>query len=180
MGPRGSVELEPIDVRAPASAGASPMDQPAGSRELPAPVTPGTGAKPEWLVRLQQGNEFNRAHSFDYPYRELYIEDPRATDGYVKVDAYDDVKQEIISRKNTQFANIDVDTGRAYVRELVAKYPPGSKIADVPSSGPLAGQRLQGTMILEVPMQSAPIPPPVLQEAVKSGITIRDVYGNLY
>lgn len=53
-------------------------------------------------------------------------------------------------------------------------------VANVPSSGPLAGQLLQGQYILEVPVQTNPVPQAVLDAANKAGVLIRDVNGTIY
>jgi hypothetical protein len=53
-------------------------------------------------------------------------------------------------------------------------------IADVPSSGSLAGLRLQGQLILEVPIQNAPIPKSVLKAADEAGVIIKEVATEIY
>ena len=60
------------------------------------------------------------------------------------------------------------------------KYATGSRIAEVPSSGVLGGQRLRGRLILEVPKQIGTIPQPILDAADRLGIIIRDVNGKVY
>lgn len=87
---------------------------------------------------------------------------------------------EIISRKATQLAGVQENTAVGYLRELATKYPPGARIANVTSSGPLAGQVVSGQRILEVPIQMRPIPTAVLNEARRLNIAIRDVAGNIY
>lgn len=134
--------------------------------------------KPEWLQRIQAGNEFNKTRAPFYEYNEVYVENPEG--GYVRLDSYDPQAGEIVSRKFTQFSEIQESTGVNYVSELANKYPPGSTIANVPSSGALAGQQLQGQMILEVPVQNGPIPQSVLDAAAEQNIVIRDVNGNIY
>jgi hypothetical protein len=134
--------------------------------------------KPAWLRRLDEGNAFNAAQSSRYPHNEVYID--KAGGGYYRLDSYNARTGEIVSRKFTQFGDIQESTGRGYLNELAGKYAPGSKIANVPSSGGLAGQRLQGQMILEVPVQTAPIPRSVLDAANNLGIIIRDVNGKVY
>ncbi len=67
------------------------------------------------------------------------------------------------------------------LRELSNKYPPGTEIADVPSTSPdLKGRPLRGKMFLEVPVQTTPIPKSVLDEANRLKIRIRDVDGRVY
>lgn len=67
-----------------------------------------------------------------------------------------------------------------YIGELPMRYPRGATIANVPSSGALAGRRLAGLYYLEVPVQRAPIPQNVLDYARQMRVNIRDVTGNIY
>lgn len=53
-------------------------------------------------------------------------------------------------------------------REAVNKYPIGTTIAKVPSSGSLAGDTLRGDNILDVPPQVKPIQQAVLNAAEKA------------
>ncbi len=147
-----------------------------GSGTIP-PENIGLG-KPQWLRDVEKGINFNKAHAFDYPYREIYIERPGG--GYYKLDAYDPYSGEIVSWKNTNLSQITERTAIDYLNELARKYPPNATIARVPSSGPLAGQALRGQMILEVPQQTQPIPKAVLDYASARRIVIRDVYGDVY
>src|SRR5262249_50845303 len=124
------------------------------------------------------GRNFNKARLFDYEHRELYVERPGG--GYYILDAYDTRRGEIVSRKSTQFSQISEETGVEYINELARKYPVGARIANVPSSGPMAGQRLTGQQILEVPVQQGPVPKVVQDAAKAKGIVIRDVFGNVY
>lgn len=73
-----------------------------------------------------------------------------------------------------------MDTVVGYLREMERKYPPGTVIADVPSNraSGLAGRTLQGQMYLEVPVQNAPVPRQILDEARRRDIRIRDELGN--
>lgn len=138
-----------------------------------------TSSKPEWLQRLEAGNEFNKVQAKNYPYNELYIQRPDGN-GYYRVDSYNPVKGEIVSRKLTQFSEISEATAKSYISEATVKYPAGATIAKVPSSGSLGGQKLQGTVILEVPPQKGVIPQSVLDSANKAGVIIRDTNGKVY
>jgi hypothetical protein len=71
-------------------------------------------------------------------------------------------------------------TAKAYLREFVKKYPPGSIIADVPSAQGLGGRKLEGEMIFEVPPQWKAVPQAVLDEATRLEIVIRDTNGRVY
>jgi hypothetical protein len=134
--------------------------------------------KPAWVGEAERGTAFNKARQFDYPTRELYLDKPGG--GYVRLDAYDPIAGEIVSRKLTQLGRVQESTGIGYLRELATKYPPGARVANVPSSGPLAGRAISGQQILEVPIQTQPIPAAVLSEARRLNVLIRDVAGNVY
>ncbi|MFK8299034.1 hypothetical protein ACI76O_11660, partial [Capnocytophaga cynodegmi] len=76
---------------------------------------------PEWLQKIKEGSEFNKARAKHYPYNEIYLEKPEGVGGkgkYVILDSYDPAKGEIISRKYTQFSEITEETGLNYLREL--------------------------------------------------------------
>ena len=67
------------------------------------------------------------------------------------------------------------------IRSLGNKYPPGTPIADVPSTPEaMRGEILDGRPVLLVPVQNAPIPPNVLAEARRLGVEIRDDTGRVY
>jgi filamentous hemagglutinin len=152
-----------------------------------APSNPSKGGKPEWLRRLQEGNDFNKERSSFYTHNEIYVEKPGGK-GYYRLDSYNPGK-EIVSRKYTQLADIEEVTGAKYVQELKAKYPPGAKVANVPSNKAggankglesSIGKGIVGDLVLEIPVQKAPIPQSVINEANKLLITIRDVNGKAY
>lgn len=136
--------------------------------------------KPEWLQRLDAGNDFNRVRASEYPHNEVYINKPDGSTGYYRLDSYNPATREIVSRKFTQLSDIQESTAINYINELPNKYPRGSQIADVPSSGTLTGQSLQGRYILEVPVQNGPIPQAVLDAANEAGVAIRDTNGKVY
>jgi Pretoxin HINT domain len=145
-------------------------------------------AKPEWLKRLEEGNEFNKSQAKRFPHNEVYIDAPGGR--YVRVDSYNDVTGEIVSRKLTQLEQIQEQTAIGYVNELAKKYPPGAKISGVPSqlagsghqNAELAGKILNadGKMILEVPVQKKAVPQAVIDAANEKGIIIRDINGKVY
>lgn len=72
-------------------------------------------------------------------------------------------------------ADINESTAKSYLSELSKKYPQNATIADVPSSGALAGSKLKGKQILEVPIQNNPIPQSILDYANDLKIDIRQV-----
>ena len=128
-----------------------------------------------------------------------YLESPKAGTGatgkssakykYVRLDSYNPRTKEIVSRKRTQLWRIPEETAIRYLKELEAKYSPGSVIADVPSNREGAnagifeeneGNILKGQMILEVPVQEESVPERVLDYANKHHIKIRDIKGKNY
>lgn len=144
--------------------------------------------KPGWLQKILDGNEFNRIRSSSYPNNEIYLVNPKDPLKYVRLDSYKP-GQEIVSRKYTQFFDIQESTGIKYIDELTDKYPPNTKIADVASNkvgGGNAtlkndiGKGIDGKMILEIPVQTKPIPQSILDRANMKGIDIRDIQGKIY
>lgn len=141
----------------------------------------GFAVEPIYRIRINNGNEFNRIMSSKYPYNELYVANPKSATGYFRVDSYDPVTREIISRKFTQFSQIQESTGIGYIKEAVRKYSPGAVISNVPSTPTtLRGRKLTGKLILEVPAQVNPIPQSVLRAAQEENVIIRDTTGRIY
>ena len=85
-----------------------------------------------------------------------------------------------MSRKFTQLSEIQESTAIRYINEIPAKYSAGSVVADVPSGGDLVGSTLRGKYILEIPVQTGPVPRSVLDAADKAGVLIRDNLGHTY
>jgi filamentous hemagglutinin len=106
---------------------------------------------------------------------------PRIQRTTYRVDSYDPDRG-IISRKYPSGQAFDSETGIKYITELIDKYPPGARIADTPRARQLglAGRRLRGPPILEVPILLNDVPPDVLALAHRVGVTIRDVTGKVY
>ena len=67
-----------------------------------------------------------------------------------RLDSYDPVKGEIVSRKATDLEMIQMDTFERYLKELRDKYPPGTKIRSN-TQPEIDGQELHGKQILEIP-----------------------------
>lgn len=145
------------------------------------PVDRASSQKPDWLQRLDAGNAFNKERAGAYPYNEVYVDKPSG-DGYFRVDSYNPNTREIVSRKFTQFSEITERTGIDYVSEMVAKYPSGATIANVPTNvrNGLSGEMLVGRHILEVPVQIKPIPQAVIDAANRVDVLIRDTKGKAY
>ena len=95
---------------------------------------------------MARGNKFNETAKVKewYEYYEVHLENGK------RVDSYDPVAKEIISRKATDLDMIDEATYRMYLNELPAKYSPGTKIRSnvYPE---LDGLQLEGKFILEIP-----------------------------
>jgi hypothetical protein len=127
--------------------------------------------------RVMRGNDFNTAQRGVYAAEELRLANGMIVDGYTP-------GQAIVSRKETQLASIRPERMEEYVNEFLDKYGPGNIIADTPRNrqlyGNLVGRRLEGPMVLEVPIQNAPIPQELGTWARRLGITIRDQAGTVY
>jgi len=128
--------------------------------------------------RREAGNALNQINRWVYPHNELPIR--TRAGGLVYLDSYNPATGEIVSRKFTQLAEVGYETGLDYLQEVRVKYSSGALIAETPAAGPLAGQRIRGNLILEVPIQNAPVPPELLQYAHSRGIQIRDVAGKVW
>ncbi|MGH3767933.1 MAG: hypothetical protein ACRDTX_22765 [Pseudonocardiaceae bacterium] len=131
--------------------------------------------------RVASGTQFNRDNWHRYPFNEV-----RLTNGKV-LDSYNPRLGEIVSRKYTQLADVQPATAREYINEAVRKYPEGQEIASSPSvllqeertGREIAGQRLQGDIVLEVPSQVKRVPLEVLNYARSKGVTIRTTEGKV-
>jgi hypothetical protein len=139
----------------------------------------GAAQKPAWLVRIEAGTAFNLERRAFYDLSEVYV-DKAVGSGYFRLDSYDHGVQ-IVSRKFTQLGEVRDETAMKYLREIDDKYAPGRRIADVPSTpDTLRGELLRGQKVLEVPVQTKPIPQSVLDLADDLDIEIRDVNGHIY
>jgi hypothetical protein len=135
--------------------------------------------EPGWFQQVLAGIAFDRENRSRYAYNQVYVQ--KQGGGYYIMDSHGN--GENVSRKNTQFADIQETTGVNYLNEMVKKYNPDAVIANVPSTikmGLTPGQRLGGNMFLEVPVQKAPIPQSILDKATNLDIKIRDVNGKIY
>lgn len=131
------------------------------------------------MSEAREGQKFDREQRPKYPANEVPIKDKGGSRR--RLDSYDKVKGEIVSRKslsstNGQIALADEFTMIDYFQEFALKYPNGAIVAD----GPLAGQIVKGRYILEVPVQDYAIPERVTAEAKNRHITIRDTNGKTY
>ena len=95
---------------------------------------------------MARGNAFNKTARDNkwYLYNEVHLENGK------RLDSYDPVKGEIVSRKATDLEMIEKETFERYLRELRDKYPAGTKIRS-DKYQEIDGQHLQGKQILEIP-----------------------------
>ncbi|MGE7928293.1 hypothetical protein [Lysinibacillus xylanilyticus] len=99
---------------------------------------------------VARGNAFNKKSVVEewYPCNEVHLSNGK------RLDSYDPIKGEIVSRKATDLGNIELSTFESYLKEMKVKYEPGTiirtdKYADfIP---PIDGQPLKGKQILEIP-----------------------------
>ncbi|SEN04829.1 pre-toxin TG domain-containing protein [Lihuaxuella thermophila] len=105
-------------------------------------------ARDYWLKDspMARGNRFNKKAEIEgwYPYNEVHLSNGK------RLDSYDPIKGEIVSRKATDLDMIDMATFEAYLKELKNKYKPGTKIRSNKYRR-IDGQELKGKQILEIP-----------------------------
>ena len=75
----------------------------------------------KWLSNVRRGQRFNRTRQRAYDYNEIYLENGKILNSYVP-------GEQIISRKATDFDNINPETFEGYVREIDKKYAPKTTI----------------------------------------------------
>jgi len=175
-------ELEAAFRRVKESKGSAAMEVVLDETELL--NQPGVRQKKPTDIRLaeaKEGNVFDQKMERAYPHNQVPIRDRMGT--LRRLDSYDPVRGEIVSRKSfsaskNQMALADPDWVINYYQEFPTKYPNGAAISA--KTGPLAGQKLVGKYVLEVPVQKMPIPEKLLKEARARGITIRDHKGTVY
>lgn len=139
---------------------------------------------PEVRANINRGNEFNVENRPNYTYNEVRV---AANDGkktFYVVDSYEPphldangnyVEGQIVSRKSTQFGEVQLSTAQGYLTEASSKYAPGTEILDTDfNPKELRGKTLQGDLYLEVPEQNTEIPKQVNTKAEELEITIRE------
>ena len=132
--------------------------------------------KKQW----EAGNNFNKENRPRYPYNEIELEAIEGNGKKYVVDSYIPGK-EIVSRKFTQLAEVQEKTALSYLSEFTKKYSAGSEISTGKfNPNALKGGRLEGELILEVPVQTKPVPQAIIDEANEKGIIIRDITGKEY
>lgn len=187
------VEATALDLEIAARIGTTQADLASGRVTTRTPVTSAVMAQPPpvrsngtqmpsaiWQ-NIQRGNAFDELREPYYTARgganEVNLDNGKRLDSYLP-------RQEIVSRKNTQLADIQPGTAESYLSELENKYEPGQRVVtdtahntdQIPGIG---GQTLDGQQILEVPPQRQPVPDGILRSARNRGITIRDTLGNI-
>lgn len=133
-----------------------------------------------FMQRVIAGNRFDSFAAGKYKFNQITLERGRVR-GF-RLDSYSPPDQ-IVSRKLTQLGEVKPETAKGYIDEFLKKYPPDSVIANTKKNRELgiAGTRLEGKMILEVPPQR---PGPALDAIIKYAqrpgkkVYIRDVNGN--
>jgi hypothetical protein len=130
--------------------------------------------KPIW----GKGEAFNAANWHRYTHNEIYLENGKRLDSY-------NPGSEIVERKLRQYAELkDPTTLRKDVDLIRSQYPPGTVIPRTPGNlehfPDVAGQKLRGTMVLEIPPQTGPLDVGILRYAARNKVTIRDTSGNVY
>jgi hypothetical protein len=165
-----------------------------GADAPPAPAPDPTAAaapkeRPDWLVeRMRAGQEFDKQRAPYYEERgganEVAVGEKTEGGGQNRLDSYIP-GEEIVSRKNSQLAEVQPGTAKEYLSEIDQKYAPGIPIANTPGNqeklgGDQTGNVLRGEKILEVPVQNVPIPQDILKAAEDREIIIRDVQGKEY
>jgi hypothetical protein len=150
------------------------------------PRTDALRANPPQGVEPWLWEQWQRGRAFDELREPYYTAGGGANqvelgNGYV-LDAYVPGR-EIVSRKDTQLADVSLDTARAYIRELERKYSPGEQVADLPRNTDqipsIGGTELRGRMYLEVPPQTRPVPREIIEYAAERDILIRDTLGTI-
>ena len=96
---------------------------------------------------MARGNEFNKkAIDNDwYEYNEVHLKNGK------RLDSYDEIKGEIVSRKATDLESIELSTFESYLKEMKNKYSAGIKIRSNKYKTELDGKVLKGRQILEIP-----------------------------
>jgi hypothetical protein len=125
----------------------------------------------------KDGYKFNVDQWNRYEANEITLGNGKRLDSYAH-------EADIVSRKNSQLADLEPSTALAYLREHGTKYSPGEIISDTARARTefphLIGEPLDGKSILEVPVQVKPVPRGILDRAEDLRIVIRDIAGHVY
>ena len=140
----------------------------------------------EFIGRLIAGNRFNSFANANYKYSEIAMSTGRKAK--YRLDAWtppgpDGLGGVIVSRKLTQLDQVSLDTAQGYIKEFMRKYPSGSVLGDTAKNRELgiAGKKLEGDMVLEVPPQvGGKIDDAIKEFAESNDVYIRDINGHWY
>ncbi|MGL4177293.1 MAG: hypothetical protein ACRCSN_14585 [Dermatophilaceae bacterium] len=109
----------------------------------------------EVVADWKAGRDVNRAQWHRFDANEVALGNRKVLDSYLH-------REEIVSRKLSQLADLEPATARSYLNEFKAKYAPGSTISDTARGRQvyphLAGEKLKGRYVLELPVLTRPIP----------------------
>ena len=133
-----------------------------------------------FMRKIIAGNRFNAYANHAYDYTEIAL--TTGNKSRFRLDAYTP-NRAIVSRKLTQFSEIQFATAKKYIDEFLEKYPEGTLIASTKKNDALgiSGEPLDGPMILEVPPQvGGKVDQAIVDYAEESGVFIRDVNGKWY
>lgn len=119
---------------------------------------------------VTRGNKFNETvkDSDIYPYHEVHLSNGK------RLDSYDPISGEIISRKATDLNKISEETYKSYLSEFKDKYSVGTVIRS--NKYPeLDGLKLEGEYILEIPASNAKLSNIKYYEEIaeKAGVKLR-------
>jgi hypothetical protein len=123
------------------------------------------------------GVAFNRAQWYRFEANEITLANRKRLDSYNPGEA-------IVSRKQSQLADLEPSTARRYIAEFAKKYPVGEVIKNTAKARRefphLIGKKLNGYQFLEVPVQQLAVPEEILQYAKIRDVFIRDITGHIY
>jgi hypothetical protein len=126
---------------------------------------------------MAEGVLFNKSQWHRFETNEVTLGNGKVLDSYNALD-------EIVSRKQTQLAEVNRSSALRNLRDFVKHYSPGEVVKDTPRARAhfphLIGKELRGRMYLEVPVQNHPVPERILQYAHDKEIVIRDITGHIY
>jgi hypothetical protein len=126
---------------------------------------------------MAEGVVFNQSQWHRFETNEVYLGNGKVLDSY-------DPLYEIVSRKQTQLAEVNRSTALKNLRDFLKNYSPGEVVKDTPRARAqfphLIGEKIRGDMYLDVPVQNHPVPERILKYAHDKEIIIRDITGHIY
>ena len=135
--------------------------------------------KREWLRNVVAGTYFNNYAKSRYAFNEVPMAKTGKLGGHLRLDSYVRGKA-IIFRRLTQLAD-HPDAAMRSIKEFKKKYSGGSLIGNTKAmrDAELAGKRLKGQMVFQVPPQARGVPEDVQKFAGRKDIAIVDVNGKV-